>query len=180
MKPGSRAPCRSCAPRRCRAPAAPRARGFTLLEMLVVLGMIAILSLLALPSYLDSIVRKQIEAALPLADVAKRPVAAAWAAATALPADNAEAGLPAADRIVGNHVSAVRIEAGAVHITFGNSANGAIRGRVLTLRPAVVDDTPIVPVAWICGNAAVPDKMTVKGVNKTDLPPLFLPLKCRL
>ena len=103
---------------RARPPALPmRKRGFTLLEMLVVLGMIAILSLLALPSYLDSIVRKQIEAALPLADVAKRPVAAAWAVTGMLPADNAEAGLPAPDRIVGNHVCAVTVQGGAIHIT---------------------------------------------------------------
>jgi hypothetical protein len=25
----------------------------------------------------------------------------------------------------------------------------------------------------------VPGKMTVKGANKTNIPPLFLPLKCR-
>jgi type IV pilus assembly protein PilA len=37
----------------------------------------------------------------------------------------------------------------------------------------------VVPVTWVCGNAAAPDKMTVKGTNKTDLPNLLLPVKCR-
>jgi type IV pilus assembly protein PilA len=43
----------------------------------------------------------------------------------------------------------------------------------------VVADAPIVPVAWVCGNAAPPDKMTVKGENKTSVPLLYLPFKCR-
>jgi type IV pilus assembly protein PilA len=96
-----------------------------------------------------------------------------------LPDDNKEAGLPAADKIVSNLVSAVQIDKGAVNITFGNRANSSIKGKILTLRPAVVADAPIVPVAWVCGNAPPPDKMTVKGQNKTDVPPLYLPFKCR-
>jgi len=51
---------------------------------------------------------------------------------------------------------------------------------LLTLRPAVVEeDAPIVPVAWICGFASVPDKMTVKGANRTDVPKDYLPARCR-
>lgn len=155
-----------------------RGRGFTLLELAVVMGVIAILTLMALPSYLDRIVRKQIEASLPLADVAKRPLNTAWALLQAFPADNAEAGLPTPDRIVGNHVSAVTVAGGAIHITFGNSVNGAIKGRVLSLRPAVVEDAPVVPPAWVCGNAKVPDKMQAKGENRTSVPNMYLPFEC--
>jgi len=50
---------------------------------------------------------------------------------------------------------------------------------VLTLRPAVVADAPVVPVAWVCGNSTAPDKMTVQGENRTDIPMTFLPFKCR-
>ncbi len=50
-------------------------RGFTLAEMLAVLAVITILAMMAIPSYLDKVVRAQIDAALPLADVAKGPVA---------------------------------------------------------------------------------------------------------
>ena len=71
------------------------------------------------------------------------------------------------------------VQDGAIHLTFGNKASSSIKGKLLTIRPAVVEDAPIVPIAWVCGNSAVPDKMTVKGVNKTNIPPLFLPLKCR-
>ncbi len=44
---------------------------------------------------------------------------------------------------------------------------------------AVVPDAPVVPVAWVCGNATVPDKMVAKGANRTNLELLFLPLRCR-
>lgn len=153
--------------------------GFTLVEMMVVLAIIAILALMAIPSFRDQIVRDQINSALPLADIAKAPVAASWAVAQAFPPDNAAAGLPVADKIVNNHISAVRVENGALHVTFGNRANSALFGKTLTLRPAVVTDAPIVPVAWVCGYAEVPGKMTVVGVNRTDIPPHFLPFACR-
>ena len=155
------------------------ALGFTLIEMMVVLGIIAVLALMLLPNTIDAQVRGQVAEALPLAEVAQKPVAAAWTLLKILPADNAAAGLPPADKIVGNLVSGVAVEGGAIHITFGNRANSRIRGKVLTLRPAVVEDAPVVPVAWICGNAPVPEKMTVKGVNKTNLPTGHLPVKCR-
>ena len=153
--------------------------GFTLIEMVVIMAIIAILALLAIPSYQSKIVRGQVLEAGPLIDVAKKKIAAAWGDAHTLPLDNPSAELPAPEKMVGNVVGSVAIEAGAIHVTFGNRANKVLQGKVLTIRPAIVEDAPIVPVAWICGNAAVPDKMTVKGVNKTSLPPLFLPFKCR-
>ena len=153
--------------------------GFTAVEMLIVLGVIAILAVMAVPSYMEKIVRDQIIEALPLADVAKAPVATTWTLTQTVPGDNEAAGLPAADRIVNNFVSSTQVRNGAIHITFGNRAHSSLKGKVLTLRPAVVADAPVVPVAWVCGNAAVPDKMTVKGENKTNVPAQLLPLKCR-
>jgi type IV pilus assembly protein PilA len=154
-------------------------RGFTLIEVMVVVGIVAILALMALPTYQDKFVRDQVVEALPLADIVKAPVAASWLVLRTLPADNAAVALPTPDKIVSNLVSSVALEAGAIHITFGNRANGSIRGKVLTLRPAVVEDAPIVPVAWVCGLAPVPGNMTAKGVNRTDVPANYLPLKCR-
>lgn len=157
---------------------APR-RGFSLVELVVVLAVMAILALIALPSFTDKIVRDQIHDALPLADVAKGPVATAWALTHTLPADNAAAGIPVADKIVSTYVSSVAVENGAVHITFGNSVNGLIKGKVLTLRPAVVDDAPVVPVSWVCAQGAVPVNMSVKGQDRTTVPPAYLPPNCR-
>ena len=84
------------------------------------------------------------------------------------PNDNETAGLPAADKIVNQFITSVEVKDGAILITFGNSANHVIKGKLLTLRPAVVEDAPVVPITWICGNAAAPDRMTLKGVNKTN------------
>jgi type IV pilus assembly protein PilA len=80
---------------------------------------------------------------------------------------------------VSNLVANVAVESGAVHVTFGNQANGALKDKVLSLRPAIVEDATMVPVAWVCGNAKAPDKMTAKGTNRTDVPDRFLPLNCR-
>jgi len=154
--------------------------GFTMVEMMAVIAVIAILTLLALPSYLDRIVREQIEQSLPLADIAKKPVAAAWAALQEFPDDNAAALLPAPDKIVNNFVAALAVDHGAIHLTFGNQANKTIQGKILTLRPAVVEDAPVVPVAWICAGAEVPGKMTLKGgEDRTSVPREYLPLACR-
>ena len=158
---------------------AERRSGFTLVEMMVVLAVIAILALMAVPSFQDQIVRDQINTALPLADVAKKPVAAAWIAWQEFPPDNAAVGLPPADKIVSNHISSVRVQNGALHVTFGNRANGIINGKILSIRPAVVTDAPVVPVAWVCGYAEAPAKMTLIGENRTNIPPRFLPFACR-
>jgi len=154
-------------------------RGFTMLELMMVLVVIAILAAIALPNMQDRLVRDQIVEAVRLADIAKAPVAAGWTALRILPVDNASAGLPNADKIVSNLVSAVTIDSGAIHITFGNRANAAIQGKTLSLRPAVVDDAPVVPVAWVCGAASAPKNMSLRGDNRTDVPVRFLPLNCR-
>jgi type IV pilus assembly protein PilA len=156
-----------------------RQRAFSMMEMMAVIAVIAILATLAVPSYLERIVRDQIRESLPLADIAKQPIAAAWASAQSFPADNAAAGLPVPEKIVANYVSSLTVRDGAIHITFGNRASGAISGKILSLRPAVVADAPIVPVAWVCGSAEAPDKMTANGVNLTNIKDGLLPLECR-
>ena len=156
-----------------------RINGFTMVEMMAVIAVITILALMALPSYLDRIVRAQIESSMPLAEVAKKPIADAWRLLQEFPENNAAALIPAADKIVGNHVSSVTIEQGAIHITFGNKASGPLQGKILSLRPAVVADEPVVPIAWVCAFSAAPAKMTAMGKNKTSIPTDLLPLECR-
>jgi len=158
---------------------APRGRGFTLIEIMVAVGIVAILALMTIPAFMDQYIRNQIADALPLADIAKAPVAASWAVAHALPADNASSGLPVPEKVVNNYISALQVDGGAIHITFGNRANSAIKGKVLTLRPAIVTDAPIVPVAWVCGYAQVPGNMTAQGENRTNIPANYLPVSCR-
>jgi len=156
-----------------------RINGYTLIELMTVIAIIAILAMMATPSYLDRNIRNQITEALPLADIAKAPISITWAATTSFPADNDSAGLPAADKIVNNFISSVSVEEGSIQVTFGNRANRLLQGKILTIRPAVVEEAPIVPIAWVCGHSAAPGNMTVKGINKTDIPAGYLPFKCR-
>jgi type IV pilus assembly protein PilA len=154
-------------------------RGFSLLELMIVVAIIVLLALFALPGVPDKLIRDRIVEAVKLADIVKPRVAAAWSTTGTLPVDNAAVGLPVPDKIVSDMVSAVAVESGAIQITFGNQANALIRGKVLSLRPGVVDDARIVPVSWVCGDAEPPNGMTVRGLNKTNVPARFLPLTCR-
>jgi len=153
--------------------------GFSLLELMIVLAVIATLALMAMPSYFDRIVRDQIVEALPLADVAKGPIAGAWSTGRDFPVDNKSAELPDADKIVSNYVKSVSVHPAAIDITFGNGAHASIKNKVLTVRAAVVSDSRVVPVTWVCGYATVPDKMTAYGLNNTTVPRELLPFKCR-
>ena len=154
-------------------------RGFTLIEVLIVVGIVAILALLAVPTYQGKLARDHVVESAPLVDLAKKPVAATWALAQVFPADNAAAGLPPADKMVSNLLTSVRVDQGAVHVTFGNHASGVLRGKVLTFRPAIVEGAPIVPVAWVCGYASPPEKMMARGENKTSIEEGNLPWNCR-
>ena len=153
--------------------------GFTMIELMVVVGVIAVLALLAAPSISDKIIRDQIVEAARLADIAKPPIALAWATLPELPVDNVEAGLPPAGSIVNNFVSSVAVESGAIQLTFGNRANAAIRGKILSFRPGVVEAARVVPIAWVCGHADPPVPMTARGLDKTNVPDRYLPLNCR-
>jgi type IV pilus assembly protein PilA len=154
-------------------------RGFTLIELMIVIAIIGIMATMAMPSYQDRVIRAQVAEGLALADFVKQAVAAHYTKTQAMPKDNQAAGLPPADHIVGNYVSAISVQSGVIVITFGNQSNRHLAKQKLSVRPATVEGFPQVPIAWICGGAGVPGKMRVQGGNETSLPPTMLPLDCR-
>jgi type IV pilus assembly protein PilA len=156
-----------------------REAGFTWIEMMAVLGVVAILALMAVPALQEGALKKQVKEGLALADVAKPAVQLSWGLTGQMPADNQAAGLPDPEKIVGNLISAVRVDNGAITLTFGNNAGRNLTGKKVTLRPAVVPDQLIVPIAWLCHDVNVPKGMEVRGKDETDLPSSVLPVECR-
>jgi type IV pilus assembly protein PilA len=155
------------------------ARGFTLIEALITVAILGILAAIAAPSLYLGVVRNQIVESAPILDLAKRQVAAVWSGAGAMPATNAAAGLPPPAKMVGNYVKSVTVRDGVIDVVFGNNASNMLLDKVLTFRPAVVEDAPAVPVAWVCARAPVPANMTVYGEDRTDIPSSVRPVNCR-
>ncbi|MGZ5034129.1 MAG: pilin [Usitatibacter sp.] len=156
-----------------------RSFGFTWIEMLIVVAVIGALALMAIPALQDSALKRQVKEGLALAEVAKTGVQAAWTLTGEMPANNAAAGVPPRDKIVGTLVKDVNVDAGAITLTYGNNASKALEGKHLTLRPAVVPGEPAVPIAWICHDVPVPGGMELKGRDETDIQSSYLPIDCR-
>jgi len=154
-------------------------QGFTLIELMIVIAIIGIMTTMAVPSYQDRIMRAQVSEGLALAQFAQQAVQAQYARSHTMPADNAAAGLPPADRIVGNYVTSLVVHEGSIVITYGNRSNRHLEGRKLSLRAATVDGYPQVPIAWVCASAEVPGHMQVHGGDQTTLADTQLPLDCR-
>lgn len=133
------------------------------------------------PADLESLVsvRAQVSEGLAMAGLAKVTVAEHHITLGRFPIDNAEAGLPAQDLLIGNYVSGIRVEDGAIHIAFGNRADKAIRDRLLSLRPAFPTAGPSGHISWWCGYAPAIERMSANGRNLTSIPALYLPVQCR-
>ena len=153
--------------------------GFTVIELVLILAVVGILAAMAFPALQDQTIKRQVKEALALSSVGKAGVQIAWATVGEMPADNKAAGVPEAEKIVGSFVSALNVEEGAITLTLGNQANKNLHGKRLTLRPAVVVDQKVVPIAWLCHDFPVPNGMEVRGKDVTDIPAQWLPVECR-
>ena len=154
-------------------------RGFTWIELLLVVAALGILLLMAVPALQEGMMKHQVKDAMQLAAVAETGVQAAYSLTGTMPPDNKTAGIPDPDKIVSQVVKRVNVANGAVTITLGNNAGKSLDGLTLTLRPAVVPDEHIVPIAWLCHDVAVPGGMTVLGDDLTNIPSKWLPVECR-
>ncbi len=155
-------------------------KGFTLIEMMVVVAIIAILALMALPSPQPLLARQQVSESLSLIEDYKKLVVFYYASSHELLQNNEQANIPAADKLLGNYVDRIELAQGAFHLHFGNKAVEKIKGKYLSVRPIVVNGSPDSPISWVCGFAKVPDGMSAKGENKTDVEIGNLPLECRI
>ena len=153
--------------------------GFTLIELMIVISILSILATMALPSFQDRTIRAQVGEAFSLAEMAKSGVDDYYSTTGRMPTNNSSAGLPSPEKIIGNFVKRVKVTQGAIDITLGNRINKNVEGKKITLRPAIVEGEPKVPIAWVVGYASVPEGMTVMGSNNSSILPRHLPVYAR-
>ncbi len=152
--------------------------GFSLMEMMIVLAVVALLAFMAVPSLTPKVTRAQIAESLELIKGMKEQIALTYRINKAFPATNKDANIPRPELLLGNFVQRIEMEAGAFHITFGNKSHKALKDRVLSIRPLIVEGSPESPISWICGQGKEPDGMRAIGVNKTSVENQYLPLSC--
>ena len=154
-------------------------KGFTLIELMVVVAIIGVLSSIALPAYKVYVQRSEVVEALSMASTIRENVTHYYVEQLDFPIDNRTAGVPEAHFLIGNRITSVVVESGAIHVTMGNKASKLLHGKVLTFRPATVIGSPQSPIAWLCGYDEPVTGMQAIGSNKTDLDDEFLPSACR-
>ena len=145
---------------------------------MIVLMIIAILLTLALPDLTKKQAREQVMAALEYSDNFKGDITAFYSLTYRFPVDNEELKLPEPGQLINTLIEETSIEDGAIQITFGNKATHSLQGKILSIRPITVDDSPRSPVDWICGYAKPVKGTTANGENKTSVEQKNLPTPC--
>ncbi len=154
------------------------AGGFTLIELMITVAVIAILATITIPSTLTYRHRSEVTEALHLADALREEITYHYATTLLFPSNNNEAGVPEPNLLIGNRVTRIEVENGAIHITLGNKASKSLQGKTLSLRPAIVTGSPTSPISWLCGFDTAVKGMEAVGNNKTNLARAIVPPSC--
>ncbi|MEX2124527.1 MAG: pilin [Woeseia sp.] len=111
-------------------------QGFTLIELMIVVAIIGILAAIAIPAYQDYTIRAQVTEGINLATGSKVAVTEFFQNDGAFPVTNAEAGVPAANTIIGKYVTSVTVgAAGIITVVYGDQAHSELSGDTLILTP---------------------------------------------
>ena len=169
-------------------------QGFTLIEVLVVMAIIAIMATMALPLLIPDVTKDQVSESIakverykPLIQMNHQFRAIALQnpdhglkEKDLFPPNNEDIeGMPPADKIIGNYISAVVVKNGVITLVFGNKAHKSLQGKKLSLQPSYVAGHYDQDLDWICGYSSIPDGKKAGGENETDIEKKHLPLNCR-
>ncbi|HHK0759866.1 TPA: pilin, partial [Neisseria gonorrhoeae] len=123
-------------------------KGFTLIELMIVIAIVGILAAVALPAYQDYTARAQVSEAILLAEGQKSAVTEYYLNHGEWPANNGDAGVASASKIIGKYVKSVTVTNGVVTATMASSnVNKEIQGKKLSLWAKRQDGS----VKWFCG-----------------------------
>ena len=155
-----------------------RNRGFTLMELMVAVAIVAILATIAMPSYLHQRQRNDVAKALRVAKYIRDDVTDYYSTNLSFPSNNSEAGVPEPELLIGNKITRMEIEDGAIHITLGNKVSKPLQDKIISMRPAIVIGSPASPISWLCGSDEPVSGMEAVGKNKTDISISLMPASC--
>lgn len=130
-------------------------QGFTLIELMIVVAIIGILASVALPAYQGYTIRAQVTEGLSLAAEAKTAIADFRAMRGAWPADNAAAGLAAANQFTGEYTASVGVANNVITVTYGNNANAKITAAGANTIILTGTETGAGGVSWDCTGGTV-------------------------
>ena len=136
-------------------------KGFTLIELMIVVAIIGILASVALPAYQTYSIRAQVSEGLNLTGPLVQAVSEYHVDHGAFPANNADAAVAPAAAYAGSYVSSITVNGASIDILYGNRANAAISGRVVSLTAV----NNLGAMHWDCSSAAIQDA--------------YLPASCR-
>ncbi len=154
--------------------------GFTFLELIIVATIISILAVIAIPAYQQYQDRAKVMEAFNLSAMAKSQIADFYRQTGRLPIDNKMAGLPTAEKLNGKYVETLHVNNGVIVMTFRQS-NDQLSGKVLSLHPRIVKDSPATPLVFQCGKAKepLPEGIVIIGKSLTTIAENILPASCK-
>ena len=156
-----------------------QSNGFTLIEVLIVLAIVAILLTLAIPNTSNRITQQRIHDTIQLVAMYQPMIEKYYHLNNRFPNNHQDINLPEPDHIIGHYLQATEIQSGSIHLILGNKLPPSMHGKIVSLRPVVVKDSPLSPISWVCGYDDAPHPLEPVSNNRTNVEPDFLPLGCR-